>query len=98
MSVKKKKNKSEPCCVSFPKKLCCCKIESLITVDERGQMILPKELRKSANIKAGDKFALISWEKHNKVCCISLIKAEEFVYMVKDLLSPMMKEIIKEKK
>jgi len=71
----------------------CCKVESLITVDERGQMVLPKELREKANIRPGDKLALVSWEKNGKICCINLIKAEEFGGIVKGLLGPMMKEM-----
>ena len=38
----------------------CCKAESVVTVDERGQMILPKEIREKTNIRAGDKLALVS--------------------------------------
>jgi len=72
----------------------CCKVESLISVDERGQMVLPKEIRDKAKIRAGDKLAVISWEKEGKVCCISLIKAEDFAEMVKGLLGPVMKEIL----
>ena len=72
----------------------CCKVESVITIDERGQMVLPKEIRDKTKIRAGDKLAVISWEKDGKVCCISLIKAEDFAEMVKDLLGPMMKEIM----
>ena len=30
------------------------RIKSMISVDERGQIILPKEFRDKANIKAGD--------------------------------------------
>jgi AbrB family looped-hinge helix DNA binding protein len=71
----------------------CCKVESLVSVDERGQMVLPKEIRDKANIRAGDKLAIISWEKDGQVCCISLIKAEGFGNMVKGLLGPMMKEM-----
>jgi len=71
----------------------CCRIESLIGVDERGQMVFPKELRVKANIRPGDKLALVSWEKNGKICCISLIKAEDFSDMVKGLLGPMMKEM-----
>ncbi len=71
----------------------CCKVESLISVDERGQMVLPKDIREKANIRAGDKLALISWEKDGKVCCISMIKADDFGNMVKGLLGPMLKEI-----
>ncbi len=41
----------------------CCRVEALLGIDERGQMVLPKELRDRANIKAGDKLALISWQK-----------------------------------
>jgi AbrB family looped-hinge helix DNA binding protein len=70
-----------------------CKVESLISVDERGQMVLPKEIRDKAGIRPGDKLALISWEKGGKVCCVTLLKAEEFGDMVKGLLGPMMKEM-----
>jgi antitoxin PrlF len=71
-----------------------CKVESLITVDERGQMVLPKDIREKANIQPGDKLALVSWEKDGEVCCVSLIKADELVEMVKGLLGPMMKDIL----
>ncbi|MCP4136589.1 MAG: AbrB/MazE/SpoVT family DNA-binding domain-containing protein [bacterium] len=71
----------------------CCKVESLISIDERGQMVLPKDLREKANLKAGDKLAVVSWEKEGDVCCISLIKADELGGMVKSFLGPMMSEI-----
>lgn len=72
----------------------CCRVESLVTVDERGQMVLPKEIRDKAGIRAGDKLAVVSWEKGGKVSCISLIKAEEFAGMVKELLGPVMSEFV----
>ena len=62
-------------------------------MDERGQMVLPKEIRDKAGIRPGDKLALISWEKGGKVCCVTLLKAEEYGDMVKGLLGPMMKEL-----
>ena len=70
-----------------------CKVESLVTVDERGQMVLPKELRDRAGIKGGDKLAVIGWEKEGKVCCLSLIRAEELSTMVKGVLGPLMGDI-----
>ena len=73
----------------------CCKVESMLSVDERGQMVLPKEMRDKANIRAGDKLALITWEKDDKICCFLLIKADEFAGMVKNMLSPVMKDILK---
>ncbi len=72
----------------------CCKVEAMVSIDERGQMVLPKELREKAGIHAGDKLAVTSWEKDGKICCISLTKAEDLVNMVKATLGPVMKEIL----
>ncbi len=71
----------------------CCKVEAVIGVDERGQMVLPKELREKANIHAGEKLAVTSWEKDGKVCCIILTRADELADMVKTALGPVMKNI-----
>lgn len=70
-----------------------CRVESLLSIDERGQMVLPKEIRERAGLQAGDKLALISWERAGRVCCISLVKAEELTGMVKELLGPMLQQI-----
>ena len=88
------KDISENCCESADDVTSCCKIEALVSVDDRGQMILPKGLREKAHIRAGDKLAIVSWEKDGRVCCISLTKAEEFTDMVKAVLRPVMKEIL----
>ncbi len=90
-----KKNKNKSSSPSEARRMGCCRVESVISVDERGQTVLPKEIRKKANIKAGDKLAAMSWEKDGKICCISLIKVEEFTEMAKDLLGLMMKEMLK---
>lgn len=74
----------------------CCKVESLVSVDERGQMVLPKEIREKAKIHTGDKLAIVSWEKGGEVCCISLIKAQDLMGMVRGLLAPMMKDLLAE--
>lgn len=71
----------------------CCQVEALVAVDERGQMVLPKEVREKAQIKPGDKLAVVIFEKDGKVCCVTLIKAENFGGMVKTLLSPMVEDI-----
>lgn len=88
-----KKDNKESFCMPEGKGLSCCKVESITSVDERGQMVIPKEIRDKAKIYAGDKLAVVCWEKEGKVCCISLIKAEDLAGMVKNLLGPMMKEI-----
>ena len=84
------------------KKSCCtsenatggCKVESLVSIDERGQMVLPKELRERANIRAGDKLALVSWDKDGEVCCLALIKADNLAERVKEFLGPVLAGVI----
>ena len=89
-----KKDKNGSCCVPTNREMSCCKVESVISVDDRGQMVLPKEIREKAKIRGGDKLAVISWEKGGAVCCISLIKTENFEEMVKGIFGSMMDEII----
>ncbi|MBI5043372.1 MAG: AbrB/MazE/SpoVT family DNA-binding domain-containing protein [Nitrospirae bacterium] len=72
----------------------CCRVESVISIDERGQIVLPKEVRDKAKIRAGNKLAVVSWEKEGRICCISLIKVEELTEIVKDRLGPVMKEVL----
>jgi len=89
-----KKTKGASCCGPSGKGFAGCRVESLIAVDDRGQMVLPKDLRDKAGIKGGDRLALISWEKEGKVCCLSLVKVEEFNEMVKGVLGPLMGDLL----
>jgi antitoxin PrlF len=88
------KDECEPCCQ--PNEIGSCSVESIVTIDERGQMVLPKEVRERAKIKPGDKLALLSLGKDGKVCCLSLIKVEELESMVKSRLGPVINEAFKE--
>jgi antitoxin PrlF len=71
----------------------CCNVEAVVSVDERGQMVLPKDIREKAGIRAGDKLAIIAMRQEGKVCCLSMIKVEALGDMVKGMLGPVMKEI-----
>jgi len=73
----------------------CCRVEALVSIDERGQMVLPKELREKASIRPGDKLAITIWEKDGRVCCFSLSKADELTEMMRATLGPVMTEILK---
>jgi antitoxin PrlF len=86
--------KDEKSCISSCGDTSCCKVDSIVSVDERGQMVLPKDMRERAGIKPGDKLALVGCEKEGKVCCIVMVKVEEFSQMIKSTLGPMLKEII----
>jgi len=88
------KEKDEYCCIPTDRGMGCCKVESVVSVDDRGQMVLPKEIRDKTKIRAGDKLAVISWEKDGEVCCISLIKVEDLAEMVKGMLGPVMKDVV----
>ncbi len=88
-----RKDKNKSCCPPLDK-IGGCKVESLISVDERGQMVLPKELRDKANIRPGDKLAVTTWERGGKICCLTLTKVEDLAEMVKNSLGPVMKEIL----
>ena len=56
--------------------------------------VISKEVREKANIGAGDKLAVTIWEQNGKVCCISLTKAEYLTEMDKDLLGPVIKDLL----
>ncbi len=88
------KDEQVNCCAPAEKGLSCCKVESVISIDDRGQMVLPKEIRDRAKIRGGDRLAVVSWEKEAKVCCISWIKVEDLAEMVKGMLGPLMKDIL----
>jgi antitoxin PrlF len=70
----------------------CCQVESVVSIDERGQMVLPKEIREKAGIQAGDKLALVSWEREDNIKFIALIKAKDLNMLVQQMLEPVLKE------
>lgn len=74
----------------------CCKVESVVSVDSKGQILLPKELREKAKIQAGDKLVVVTWGENYGPCCMTLIKADYFGDMVKNFLGPMMKDFTQE--
>jgi AbrB family looped-hinge helix DNA binding protein len=91
-----KKEKSQSVSVGIARRMGCCRVESVVSVDERGQMVLPKEIRDKAGIRPGDKLAVVGMEKDGDICCISLIKMGEIEKMVKNMLGPVMKDMFKD--
>ena len=72
----------------------CCQVDAIVSVDARGQIILPKDVREKIGIKAGDKFVLARSESEGKLCCLFLVKADDFAASVKNMLGPVAKEIL----
>lgn len=40
------------------------------------------------------KLVLVSWTRNGEICCMSLMKADGLVEMVKDKLGPLMAEVL----
>ena len=80
--------KGKKCCTS--ESAASYRIEAIISIDERGQMVIPKEARAKAGIQADDKLALVGWRKGDQVCCFSLIKVEEMGEMLGELVGSLM--------
>ena len=68
----------------------CCKIDAVVTVDAKGQIVLPKDLRERANIKPNDKLAIIGVERGDAVCCVVIMKADALGDTVKCMLGPIL--------
>jgi AbrB family looped-hinge helix DNA binding protein len=53
------------------KEECCnkeyCKIDAVVSIDAKGQIVLPKDLREKANINPNDKLAIIGFQRNEKV-------------------------------
>ena len=81
------KAKGKKSCAIASGRKCSYQVEAIITVDQRGQMVLPKETRVKAGIRAGDKLALIGWRQGERVCCLSLIRVEEMAETVGELMN-----------
>jgi antitoxin PrlF len=73
----------------------CCKINAVVTMDAKGQILLPKDLREKAKLNPGDKLAVIGFERDGDVCCISIVKADTLSGTVKNMLGPIMNEALK---
>jgi AbrB family looped-hinge helix DNA binding protein len=73
----------------------CCKIDAIVTVDGKGQVVLPKDLRERAKLKPNDKLAVIGFERDGDVCCIVMVKADALGSTVKNMLGPIFKEALR---
>jgi antitoxin PrlF len=75
----------------------CCQIMAVVSVDERGQMVLPKAVRDAFGIKAGDRLAAVAMGTGEHKCCLSLMKVDELEEGVRSKLGPVFDDIVKRK-
>jgi len=69
-------------------------VESVVSVDERGQMVLPKDVRDKAGIRPGEKLALVLWEKDGEICCVVLMRTQVLSAKVKEMLGPALEDVM----
>lgn len=70
------------------------RIEGVASIDERGQMVIPKAIRDRMGLKAGDKLAISVMESDGKPCCLTLIRTEELAQRVREILGPAIDDIM----
>jgi AbrB family looped-hinge helix DNA binding protein len=76
---------------------CCagptCRVEAVVSVDERGQMVLPKDLRTRIGIEPGEKLAVVSCQDDAGLCCVTLMKADDLSESVRSTLGPLLSDL-----
>jgi AbrB family looped-hinge helix DNA binding protein len=60
------------------------RVEAIISVDERGQTVLPKSIRDKFGLRPGEKLAVVTKERDGKVCCLYMFKAEDLMVTMRD--------------
>ncbi|HQN75148.1 MAG TPA: HgcAB-associated protein [Methanomassiliicoccales archaeon] len=86
--MSRRKDREEAECCAEPSVSPKYDVEGVATVDERGQMVLPKAIRDKAGIRPGDKLAIVTLVRDGKVCCLHLLRTDDLVHGVKDILEP----------
>lgn len=79
------------CCGGSDKS--CCNLEAILTVDSKGVIVLPKDVRDKLEISPGEKLALIVLSDNVKPCCLTLMKASWLSEKASDFLGPLLKNI-----
>lgn len=72
----------------------CCRVEGTATIDERGQIVLPKDVRTRAGLKAGDRLAVATLNCGDAACCVCLLKTDALSGMLEEFLRPVAKAVL----
>lgn len=67
-----------------------CRVEAVVSIDARGQMVLPKELRERAGFRAGQRLALLSWSKEDRLCCVTIQDADAIAEVLRRAYGPLL--------
>lgn len=67
-------------------------VEAVLTIDARGQIVIPKDVRIRAGINDGDKLVLVSQRYGERICCLSLVSANVFSDKMPGLIQSLLTE------
>ncbi len=70
-------------------------VEAIVSCDDRGQLVLPKDIRKKLKILSGDKLALLNISNGDDDFFLTLIKANALEKLIRNYLSPVMNDVMK---
>lgn len=62
-------------------------VEAIVSIDEKGQMVIPKDIREKANFSAGDKIAMISCKNEKDICCLLMVKADKLMGTISEIIN-----------
>ena len=63
-------------------------VDAVVTVDARGQLVLPKDIRTTFGLDRGGKLALVVMRSGGRPCCISLMPVGALSASVEAVLQP----------
>lgn len=72
-----------------------CKVDAIVTIDSKGQVVLPKDVREKAGIRPGNKLAVIGCRRKGSICCIVMVKAEQLGDSVRSCIGPLLMDAFK---
>jgi AbrB family looped-hinge helix DNA binding protein len=67
-----------------------CRVEAVVSLDPRGQMVLPKDVREKAGFRPNEKLAVVTWEQNDRVCCVTLQRADDLAEVVRRRYGPLL--------
>jgi len=70
-------------------------VEAIVSCDDRGQLVLPKDIRKKLKILSGDKLALLNISNGDDDFFLTLIKANALEKLIRNYLSPVINDVMK---
>jgi antitoxin PrlF len=73
----------------------CCQVDAVVSVDARGQMVLPKEVRTKFGIAPDDRLAVVSWTRGDEPCCLTLLKADALAESIRKTYGPVLGDAVR---